>query len=661
MDPRVQTGEVGLATGDEALDNGATENLPPQVPVNPGNNGESSIVRELDASFPHNEAGPSHHSPVTFDGPNVRLPIPISEPSNVSLGFGTDENTRFPTVGELNAREWADPPTYEAGGRRQETSPRYESEYTSSLPSRNVQTLTRENGRNSNLASHTPMWQGSSNSSQSRNDNRTSRSNEDENNSSTRTSNIRSTLDALEGLSFSAGSGEPGRTTTNNQISSRRSSNTRHSPSRSPLGEIIIPRWQPDAEVTFCPISSTIAIEGQLPSNVRNSSMPIGFTGLGGGARVRLCNPCVPDPNVAPPHTPQSSARLHPSGQPGYHNRSTTSANVLYGNYGNMETPSSNQPMYPNSSSQVSTRQNRPTSLSHSSSQTSLEETIRSLYRVDLRADVDHSSSSTQRNNTIPRPARSSSRATYSYASTGPSLNAQSQLPPASNNAQHLYRSHIDDSQRPLPPVPQIAEDDECPVCHRELPSRTLPDFETLRENHIKDCVEEQLAANSNHASRPEANNTTSHTLNTRPYEEVSQLSSSNPTNSSIPTHHQPSYDSGAAGRRRGVSSATSLASSSTAAVNTPESRAAARERAHAAVVLGASRSPQRGRRSGVFPYNATEKDCIDDAECTICMEEYEVGVEMGRLECFCRFHLHCIQEWFETHPGQCPVHGMDG
>lgn len=30
------------------------------------------------------------------------------------------------------------------------------------------------------------------------------------------------------------------------------------------------------------------------------------FTTLGGGERVRLCNPCVPDPNVAPPQTTSS-------------------------------------------------------------------------------------------------------------------------------------------------------------------------------------------------------------------------------------------------------------------------------------------------------------------------------------------------------------------
>lgn len=93
---------------------------------------------------------------------------------------------------------------------------------------------------------------------------------------------------------------------------------------------------------------------------------------------------------------------------------------------------------------------------------------------------------------------------------------------------------------------------------------------------------------------------------------------------------------------------------------NTPEARAAAREQAHAAVVL-ASHTSTPVRRTGVFPYKATEKDCIDDAECTICLEEFEVGEEMGRLECFCRFHLRCIRQWFELHAGMCPVHQHDG
>ena len=95
----------------------------------------------------------------------------------------------------------------------------------------------------------------------------------------------------------------------------------------------------------------------------------------------------------------------------------------------------------------------------------------------------------------------------------------------------------------------------------------------------------------------------------------------------------------------------------------TPEARMAAREQAHAAVVFGSSGSPgpSQARRTGLISYTATEKDCVDSAECTICLEEYEVGVPMGRLECFCRFHIRCIRAWFVGHPGQCPVHHQPG
>jgi hypothetical protein len=50
------------------------------------------------------------------------------------------------------------------------------------------------------------------------------------------------------------------------------------------------------------------------------------FASLGGGDRVRLCNPCVPDPNVAPPQTPQLDNRQTLPGQSSYHSRSQSSA-----------------------------------------------------------------------------------------------------------------------------------------------------------------------------------------------------------------------------------------------------------------------------------------------------------------------------------------------
>jgi len=135
---------------------------------------------------------------------------------------------------------------------------------------------------------------------------------------------------------------------------------------------------------------------------------------------------------------------------------------------------------------------------------------------------------------------------------------------------------------RPLPPAPQIPEEDECPVCHLELPSRDLPDAEARREAHINDCITYHSAYNPRRATLV----------------------------ASAGEHGTP---------------------------------------------------PQRTeRRTGMFPYVATEKDCVDDAECTICFEEYEAGDQMCRLECLCRFHRICIAAWFENHPGRCPVHQHD-
>lgn len=76
----------------------------------------------------------------------------------------------------------------------------------------------------------------------------------------------------------------------------------------------------------------------------------------------------------------------------------------------------------------------------------------------------------------------------------------------------------------------------------------------------------------------------------------------------------------------------------------------------------GPSSSPVRAPRRyyELFPFIATEKDCIDDAECSMCLEDFEPGAKMARLECFCRFHEVCIRTWWERKPGMCPVHGRD-
>ncbi|EYE95014.1 uncharacterized protein EURHEDRAFT_440752, partial [Aspergillus ruber CBS 135680] len=75
---------------------------------------------------------------------------------------------------------------------------------------------------------------------------------------------------------------------------------------------------------------------------------------------------------------------------------------------------------------------------------------------------------------------------------------------------------------------------------------------------------------------------------------------------------------------------------------------------------LAASVQPQPQLPVRMVAFTATEKDCLghdaEAQECTICMEEYEVGQPLVRLECLCKFHKRCIVEWFERKK-ECPVH----
>lgn len=69
-------------------------------------------------------------------------------------------------------------------------------------------------------------------------------------------------------------------------------------------------------------------------------------------------------------------------------------------------------------------------------------------------------------------------------------------------------------------------------------------------------------------------------------------------------------------------------------------------------------------RPRGMALYKATEKDCTTEdgepQECVICFEEFETGDEMGRMECLCKFHRHCIRAWWEKKGvGSCPTHQL--
>ncbi|KAI1486348.1 FYVE zinc finger-domain-containing protein [Biscogniauxia mediterranea] len=369
--------------------------------------------------------------------------------------------------------------------------------------------------------------------------------------------------------------------------------------------DFVVPRWQPDAEVTYCPICRTqfsifvrkhhcrkcgrVVCNSCSPHRIilphqfivrqpgERSHYPgysflageggiAEFSSLGGGERVRLCNPCVPDPNTLPPQPQQSPDPYLPGSS---HRRTQSSSSSIFATDGRS---SSFSPPYSSNPAGDTFSRNRSATMDPGPASRIWEPPPDN--RVGSHAPYYQHFSSYGRQPGMHPPSRSLMAAMSSRFPR--ELTSYFDLANASSSS-----SSTTAMNRPLPPPPQIPEEDECPICHNELPSRNLPNFESLRESHITLCI----TAHSTYSPRP-------------------------------------AMGSGPEGH------------------GTPP--------------------PRTARRTGMFPYLATEKDCVDSAECTICLEEFEVGVPMARLECLCRFHRSCINEWFVDHPGRCPVHQHD-
>ncbi|MCJ1350191.1 MAG: hypothetical protein MMC33_000172 [Icmadophila ericetorum] len=501
-----------------------------------------------------------------------------------------------------------------------------------------------------------------------------------------------------------------------------------------PNFEIVLPRWQPDHEVSECPICGKVfafwfrkhhcrkcgrvvcancsphritiprqfiihAPEEQPPAQPHFSTMDNNVvdltvddpnspsrvrrshefglsSALGGGQEVRLCNPCVPDPNPCPPPV-YPSTRPHslvsfPSSEnfttlpqratPPERPSALNISNVPSGPYYGANTVAARAPTSGSPSTQVPPyarpydrnvrlqrheshrRQTMPAGPSRGSSfdsesrverRSSLlplqtgssavpaesgtqEERIAAMLRHPPFPQYPfpvHRSSSTSSNGP---PAYGSAPGTSSHEAYINSLLARH--PSHSHHRHHSsasvvpsavhqrYRSMLDISSNnnPLPPppgpqtqpVPQLREEDECPVCHSALPPKGPNDDETPREAHIAACIETHFSS-----SGPR----------TTPSQAPNQQSPHLVTPVAIPT--------GPGVRRQNSGNLSS----------TPDTPT--------------SMSVPRRRVTGMLTYLATEKDCLgaeDGAppqECVICFEEFCVGDEMGRLECLCKFH----------------------
>lgn len=193
---------------------------------------------------------------------------------------------------------------------------------------------------------------------------------------------------------------------------------------------------------------------------------------------------------------------------------------------------------------------------------------------------------------------------------------------------------------RPLPPLPMSASpppqapprtsprvrtSELCPVCGDRLPPST-----TAIENHIDRCIARRLnqVDSNTPASRPHPSEDTPGS--------VSLPSSSRTTSQLIHPRH--------------TSEAATLGNPHVPDRNAPGSS------------TGSEVAPSRPFLSSrMICFAATQIDTVgEDSECIICMEDFEEGMEMARLECLCKYHKKCIDGWFFKNPGRCPVHGQD-
>ncbi|KAI9672366.1 MAG: hypothetical protein M1817_003388 [Caeruleum heppii] len=475
-----------------------------------------------------------------------------------------------------------------------------------------------------------------------------------------------------------------------------------HSPPRTNRAsrEIILPRWQPDDEVTNCPICGTrftfwhrkhhcrkcgkvvcalcsphritipkqfivhpplapdadqlpargvdltedhesYGVEDNQPGSpttpVTDGNLDRLQSALGGGEEVRICNPCVPDPNLTPPpqserrRSSQSMVRDMDHGALGEGStsreaerrrrrrsqRAVISAQEQYFGLGPSASAMDDELMTPGG---VPSRLRAVTSAS--------EESVHRQYRGAYNgaaARVPNPNWSL----IPPRYSSAFSNVTPNPSSSAPGPDSlQDRYPPArrvshrhapsagSNNPRLRSMLDVDtpssrrhsrhDSQ---PPPPRLAEEDFCPVCRMVLPPRDAEHGESQREQHVQDCIAQHFSSSSSGPSHPPA--------------EAAQA---------------------AAVAATGLGRAPSQASSSSPSAGMRPRRAT-------------------GGPSRMVTYLATEKDCVNSggdgpAECVICFEEFEPGVAMARLECLCKFHRGCIVAWWETKgPGACPVH----
>lgn len=393
---------------------------------------------------------------------------------------------------------------------------------------------------------------------------------------------------------------------------------------------------------------------------------------LGGGEKVRLCNPCVPDPQpellAMPREPPQGNSYFaagqsrEPFGRPLNHLQRPAPPTLT--EFPPYQYPQNRRPTQPTESDrQLYARLQHPGTRVH----------------LELDEEDEESGSSPEAYTSAPRHhiMVSTSPPTFIGNIDHAQSLSQHHFPPHAPPPTHSRYRSLDSPQAPLPPLPlfnsrprnssmldptrdyygmpppsfssgvasrpsqpapsssttaprparhRIREEDMCPVCRHELPPKGPNADETERENHIMQCISQHDTSTPTQRQPPSAlHSNMSASLPAEPWSRTQTFGASGPT---LP-----------------VSSSHATSSS------TPP-------------------APVRMHVPGMIRFIATEKDCtpqpnsdgqLDESsvECSICMVEYEVGERLVRLECWCKFHEECIVEWVGR-GGGCPLHKIN-
>ncbi|KAK8198648.1 hypothetical protein M8818_006515 [Zalaria obscura] len=482
-----------------------------------------------------------------------------------------------------------------------------------------------------------------------------------------------------------------------------------------PGQDVIVPRWQPDDETSSCSVcdapftflnrrhhcrrcgrlvcascsphritiprqyivrppdpyaslqAEILGLDGQHDANLDNPA-------LGGGETVRVCNPCVPDPNYGPPprhqqHTQQSSpASASPPSRaqlPDQVQDATPQVAIARSRNVAAGEAQSSRSVFPDQSQSApghslmgNTQSAQPRRFGDAWPGEAERETQRQRYGCNApQPSTLYENRRPESPNHPPVPTTSSP----SYPPRRTSLRAPSHTstitpapqPPPSNPRTARYPT------RPLgtvrnegttilrttsdqpPSRTATDEENECPVCGTRDYPFTPSGSSQEREQHVIDCLSSHFAF----------------------------AGPSTPVRGT-PTSTHPGPDRATPRARAGTLTGTGAGAGSPSASASPSSSLP-----HGtAVAAGPSSpapttSPLRPRpphphppRQRMLVYHATEKDCFnaegEAQECVICLEEFAAGEEMGRLECLCKFHRSCIRGWWDMKGvGTCPTH----